>query len=155
VIAELGAGGMATVYLACARGPAGFHKLLVLKQLRSNLSTDQEYLAMFLDEARLAARLSHPNIVQTYEVGESNGNYFMAMEYLTGQPFGSVLRRARATGGIPFGVSARVVADLCAGLHYAHQLKDFEGNLLHVVHRDVSPQNVFVTYDGQVKVVDF
>src|SRR5207247_1859193 len=82
--------------------------------------------------ARLAARLSHPNIVPTYEVGESGGNYFMAMEYLSGQPFGSVLKRARPGGGLSFGMAARVVADLCAGLHYAHQLKDFDGNPLHV-----------------------
>ncbi len=156
VIAELGRGGMAKVYLAVVRGPAGFSKLLVLKQLRANLSSDADFLAMFLDEARLAARLNHANIVQTNEVGQTADSYFMAMEFLDGQPLVNLMKRAaKEMGGLPLPVALRIVADVCAGLSYAHTLKDFGGEPLHVVHRDISPQNIFITYGGQVKVVDF
>jgi serine/threonine-protein kinase len=111
---------------------------------------------MFLDEARLAARLNHKNVVQTNEVELSGGEYFMAMEYLDGQPLNRVIARARELGRpIPLGVVSRVIGDALAGLHYAHKLHDYDGTPLHIVHRDVSPQNVFVTYDGQVKIVDF
>jgi serine/threonine-protein kinase len=154
-IAALGSGGMSKVHLAVVRGPAGFHKLVVLKELRANLSSDDQYLPMFLDEARLAARLNHPNVVQTNEVGQSGETYFIAMEYLDGQPLTSVLRRTSAAGGLPLACALRIVADVCAGLHHAHELREFDGSPLHVVHRDISPQNIFITYDGQTKVVDF
>lgn len=154
-IAALGSGGMSKVRLAVVLGPAGFHKLVVLKELRANLSSSDQFLPMFLDEARLAARLNHPNVVQTNEVGRSGETYFIAMEYLDGQPLTNVLRRTATTGGLPLGCVLRIVADVCAGLHHAHELRDFDGSPLHVVHRDVSPQNIFITYDGQTKVVDF
>jgi serine/threonine-protein kinase len=109
---------------------------------------------MFLDEARLAARLSHPNIVQTYEVGESEGRYFIAMEYLEGQSLRTVQRRL-APAGLPLEEEIRIIAETARGLHYAHDLRGFDGEPLGVVHRDVSPQNVFLTYDGQVKLLDF
>jgi serine/threonine-protein kinase len=154
-IAALGSGGMSKVHLAVVRGPAGFHKLVVLKELRANPSHSDQYLPMFLDEARLAARLNHPNVVQTNEVGQAGETYFIAMEYLDGQPLTNVLRRTTPAGGLPLPFALRIVADVCAGLHHAHELADFDGTPLNVVHRDVSPQNVFVTYDGQTKVVDF
>jgi len=153
-IASLGHGGMADVFLAVAQGPAGFNKLQVLKRLRANLAEDPDFLSMFLDEARLAARLNHPNVVQTNEVGEISGEYFIAMEYLEGQPFNRILNRAK-THPAPPGVMLRIVADALAGLHYAHELTDYDGTLLNVVHRDASPHNIFVTYDGQTKLVDF
>ena len=154
LIASLGQGGMAKVYLALMAGPAGFNKLLVVKALREDmLSQSEEFVHMFLDEARLAARLNHPNIVQTYEVGESDGRYFIAMEYLEGQALRTVQRRM--TTGMPLDEELRVVSETARGLHYAHDLKGFNGEPLGVVHRDVSPQNVFLTYDGQVKLLDF
>jgi len=154
--ASLGEGGMAQVFLAVARGPMGFNKLVVLKRMRSQLAQDPGLVTMFLDEARLAARLGHPNVVHTYEVGEQAGLYFIAMEYLDGQPLNRVSAEARRQGrAVDPGVWVRIVCDALAGLHYAHELKDYDGSPLRVVHRDVSPHNVFVQYDGQVKVVDF
>jgi len=155
LIAELGHGGMAEVYLAVVQGPAGFNKLCVVKQIRPQLATDPEFLGMFLDEARLAARLSHPNVVQTNEVGQEGDRYFIAMEYLEGQPLNRILHRIGRDGGLSLPMHLRIIVDMLSGLHHAHELTDFDGTPLNVVHRDVTPHNVFVTYDGQVKVVDF
>jgi len=154
-IAELGHGGMAEVFLAVASGPAGFNKLVVLKQIREQLADDPEFLAMFLDEARLAARLNHPNVVQTNEVGEDGRRYFIAMEYLEGQPLNRVVQRLGKDGRLTLAMHVRILIDALAGLHYAHELADFDGTQLQVVHRDATPHNIFVTYAGQVKVVDF
>jgi serine/threonine-protein kinase len=154
-ILELGRGGMAEVYLAVTLGQGGFTKLVVLKKTRAEFSQDPEFVTMFLDEARLAARLNHPNVVQTYEVGQEGNQYFIAMEYLDGQP----LNRARNIGTkrepMPLLLHLQVLCGVLAGLHHAHELCDFDGTPLQVVHRDISPHNVFVTYDGHVKVVDF
>ncbi len=155
LIAELGHGGMAEVYLAVVRGPAGFNKLVVIKQIRPQLAEDPEFLGMFLDEARLAARLSHPNVVQTNEVGQEGERYFIAMEYLEGQPLNRIIHRLQKAGSITLGMHVKIIADALAGLHHAHELTDYDGTPLGVVHRDVTPHNVFVTYDGVVKVVDF
>jgi eukaryotic-like serine/threonine-protein kinase len=155
LIAELGHGGMAEVFLAVVRGPAGFNKLMVIKQIRPQLAEDPEFLGMFLDEARLAARLSHPNVVQTNEVGHEAGRYFIAMEYLEGQPLNRVLHRFQRNGGFPIGLHLRVISEVLAGLHHAHEITDYDGTPLGVVHRDVTPHNIFLTYDGTVKVVDF
>lgn len=156
LIAELGHGGMAEVFLAVVSGPAGFNKLVVIKQIRAELADDPEFLNMFLDEARLAARLSHPNVVQTNEVGHVGNRYFIAMEYLDGQPLNRILQRfKRDNSYFPTGTHIRILIDVLAGLHHAHELADYDGTPLEVVHRDVSPHNVFVTYDGQIKVVDF
>ncbi len=154
LIASLGHGGMADVYLAVVTGPAGFNKLQVVKRLRQELTEDAEHLDMFLDEARLAARLNHANVVQTFEVGQEEGEYYLVMEYLEGAPLNRIASRAR-TDPPPPGVLLRVVADTLAGLHYAHELKDYDGTTLNIVHRDATPHNLFVTYDGQTKVVDF
>jgi serine/threonine-protein kinase len=152
-IATLGRGGMADVFLAALVGPAGFNKLQVIKCLRPNLAEEAGIKAMFLDEARLAARLNHRNVVQTNEVGEMDGAYFIAMEYLDGQPLNRVLRQLETP--LPLPVSLRILSDALAGLHHAHELVDYDGTPLRIVHRDVSTHNVFVTYDGQVKIVDF
>ena len=155
-IAALGHGGMADVYLAVAVGPAGFNKLLVIKRLRQSLEDQPELRAMFLDEARLAARLNHRNVVQTNEVGVVDEQYFIAMEYLDGQPLNRLFARARQDRRpMPLGIALHILCDVLAGLQYAHDLADYDGSPLHIVHRDVSPQNVFVTYDGQTKIVDF
>ncbi len=144
---------MATVYLALMSGDVGFNKLVALKQPKANLAEDEEFLGMFLDEARLAARLNHPHVVQTYEVGRYAGGPFIAMEFLEGQPLHRVQRTV--PGGIPLPIHLRIIADALSGLHHAHELRDFNGTPLSVVHRDVSPQNLLVSYDGTTKVVDF
>jgi serine/threonine protein kinase len=159
LIATIGHGGMAHIYLALMAGPAGFNKLLVIKALRDDIGTSaDEFVTMFLDEARLAARLNHPNIVQTYEVGEVAGRYFIAMEYLEGQSLKTVERRVRATNpqyGLAPLLQLRILSEVAKGLHHAHELRGFDGEPLGVVHRDISPHNVFLTYDGQVKLLDF
>ncbi|HEU4403687.1 MAG TPA: serine/threonine-protein kinase [Polyangiaceae bacterium] len=155
LIAELGHGGMADVFLAVAPGPAGFNKLVVIKQLRPSLVEDEEFLTMFLDEARLAARLNHPNVIHTYEVGQDEALPYLAMEYLDGQPLHRVLQKTGRDKGLPLEAHLRILCDGLVGLHYAHELRDYDGTPLGVVHRDVTPQNIFITYEGAIKVVDF
>ncbi len=156
IFATLGRGGMADVYLSVARGPIGFNKLVVVKRLRAQLADEMAFREMFLDEARLAARLNHPNIVNTYEVGENKESYYIAMEYLEGQPLNKVLKDSiRGRVPLSYAICARIAADGLAGLHYAHELTDYDGRPLKIIHRDISPHNLFVTYEGQVKVVDF
>ncbi len=156
LFASLGRGGMADVFLSVARGPMGFNKLAVVKRLRHSLAEERAFLDMFLDEARLAARLNHPNIVHTYEVGEHNGAYFIAMEYLEGQSLNKVIRESlKRKEPLEEAFCARVIADALNGLDHAHKLKDYDGKPLSIIHRDVSPHNIFVTYDGHTKLVDF
>jgi serine/threonine-protein kinase len=150
-VVDLGSGGMGDVFLAVAQGPQGFNKLQVIKRLRPELAQDPEFLSMFLNEARIAARLNHPNVVQTNEVSEQDDEYFIAMEYLEGQSLYAIGRRGR----IPLAIHLHVLAEACEGLQYAHDLADYDGTPLHLVHRDCSPQNIFVTYEGEVKVLDF
>jgi cytochrome c peroxidase len=154
--ATLGSGGMGDVFLAIARGRRGVNKLVVIKSLKRDFAREQAYVDMFLDEARLAARLNHPNVVHIFEVDEADGEYFIAMEFLEGQSLKQVLDHVKAHG-VPFEptVAVRLVSDALAGLHYAHELADYDGRPLQIIHRDISPHNIFVTYDGQVKVVDF
>lgn len=158
-IAKLGRGGMADVFLAMAHGPASVNKLVVVKRLRSFAEEEDRHVLMFMDEAKLSARMNHPNVVQTYEVGSDQEGYFIVMEYLEGQPLKRVMKaamdRASGTGGLVRGTWIRIVAEVLRGLHYAHELCDFDGRPLGIVHRDVSPHNIFITYDGAVKLVDF
>ncbi len=156
LVARLGRGGMAEVFLAFVAGPAGFRKPVVIKRILADLQSDDRLVQMFFDEARLVARLNHPHVVQTYEVGELEGRHFLAMEYLEGQPLHRVLRVcARRHMTIPPSIAVRIAVDALDALQYAHDLRDFDGTPLGVVHRDVSPQNIFVTYDGVVKLLDF
>ncbi len=156
ILSELGRGGMANVYLAVARGPGGVSKLVVLKALLPDLATEQGALSMFLDEARLAAQLNHANVVQTYEVGTEGDRHVIVMEYLEGQSLSTLIRRAeQSERKLPLRMYLRILINVLEGLHYAHELSSYDGAPLALVHRDVSPQNVFVTYDGQVKVLDF
>jgi serine/threonine-protein kinase len=153
-IATLGEGGMARVLLTVTNGPAGVHKLLVIKQIRRELAQDAGFVRMFLDEARLAARLSHPNVIHTYEVGIDDDGPFIVMEYLDGQSLQALISHVKRAN-MPLAVHLRILTKVLAGLHYAHELKDYNDAPLTIVHRDVSPQNVFICYDGHVKVVDF
>ena len=154
VITTLGQGGMARVLLTMSRGPAGVTKLLVVKELKDELKSDPEFVTMFLDEARIAARLNHPNVIQTYEVSSDGEHPIIVMEYLEGQSLSAVLGRV-GRKNISLDLHLHVLAQVAAGLHYAHELRGFDGDELGLVHRDVSPHNVFVTYDGLVKLVDF
>ena len=145
---------MARVYLALSKKAAGFSKLVVLKVLRSSTTSDPDLRRMFFDEARVAALLNHPNVVQTYEAGDDDGHLFLAMEYLEGKSL-SALISAGPPIALPLDVHLRIIADMLEGLHYAHGVSDVDGASLDIVHRDVSPQNVLVTFAGQSKVVDF
>ena len=155
-IAQIGRGGMAEVLLARVHAVGGVRRLAVLKRIWPELATDPDFVTMFMDEARLSLRLNHPNVVQTYEVLTGAGELSIAMEYLDGQPLTRVLNRLlRGPGELSLPLRLRILMSVLAGLEHAHTLQDLDGTPLEVVHRDVSPQNVFVTYDGQVKLVDF
>ena len=155
LFASLGRGGMADVYLGVAQGGMGFNRLVVVKKLREGHVQDGAFVNMFLDEGRLAARLNHPNVIHTYEIGEYEGTYFLAMEYLDGQPLSAISKAVDPAKPVSPALWVKVISDALAGLHYAHELKDYDGTPLKVIHRDVSPQNLFITYDGRVKLVDF
>lgn len=154
ILAGLGEGGMARVFLVVSNKRGGFEKLLVLKVLRSELGTDSEFHDMFLQEARIAARLNHPNVVQTYEVGEDDGKLFIAMEYLEGHALSAVIKTV-GRASFPLDVGVQILSDALQGLHYAHELASFDGTPVGLVHRDVSPQNLFVQFTGDTKIVDF
>jgi serine/threonine protein kinase len=149
----LGSGGMASVELALAVGPSGFNRLVVLKSTRKELAGSEDAYTMFLDEARLSARLNHPNVVHLSEVLDTPDGVVLVMEYLDGLSLAGAYRAANNALTLP--MRLRVMCDVLAGLHYAHELSDFSGRPLGIVHRDVSPQNVFLTYDGRVKLLDF
>ncbi len=145
---------MGIIHLAEARGPGGFEKLVVVKELKRELAEDPVYTAMFLGEARLAARLTHRHIVQTHEVGCDGGRYFMALELLEGGSLHQI-RTKLGLRALPTTMALRVLAAVLDALDHAHDLTDADGASLGVVHRDVSPQNVFLTFDGDVKLIDF
>lgn len=154
VIALLGEGGMARAYLALTRGPFDATKLVVVKQIRPEIASDEQFVEMFGNEARLALRLAHANVVQTFEVLLEAGNYLLVMEYLDGRSLGHVLRKL-GRESMPLAEHLWILTKVLAGLHYAHTLTDFDDSSLSIVHRDVSPANLFVTFDGDVKLLDF
>jgi serine/threonine protein kinase len=157
LIHKLATGGMAEVFLAKAAGPMGFEKLLVLKRILPHLATEPTFVDMFLSEARLAAQLNHPNIVQIFDFGEAEGTYFLAMEYIDGANLREIIRRATSVGlALPIPFCARVVAAACEGLAFAHDCKDQATQLpMNLIHRDISPDNILLSRQGAVKVVDF
>jgi tRNA A-37 threonylcarbamoyl transferase component Bud32 len=149
-------GGMAEIYLARQEGPGGFEKTVVIKRMRPHLARDPEFMTMFMNEARVVARLSHPNIVQVYDFGELDGSYFLCMEWLVGGDLDQVLSRVhKRKQHVPPAVAAVILSAVCDALHYAHNLKDAQGQLVGLVHRDLSPNNIYVTTQGAVKVLDF
>ena len=154
LLLELGHGGMAHVYLGLVSGLAGFSKLVVLKVMRDELREHPASLNMFLGEARLAARMNHPNVVQTSEVGEDAGRYFICMEYLEGQTLSRLLKKTIDLT-LPLGARLEIMCQMLEGLSYLHGFSDLDGTSLGLVHRDISPNNVFVTFEGSVKVLDF
>lgn len=153
LIALLGQGGMADVYLACTQGPGGFQKLLVVKLAR--FTGDPMLSRMFLDEARLAAQLSHPNVVQTFEVGEEGSRHFMVMEYLDGATLSRLRQRASSSGGVPLRLAVQLLSQVLEGLEYAHAARGIDGAPLKVVHRDLTPSNIVITVQGVAKILDF
>jgi serine/threonine protein kinase len=156
---EVASGGMATVYLALYQGPMGFEKVVALKTIHKHLAKEQQFLDMFFDEARIAAHIDHPFVCRVIDFGQAQQSYYIAMEYLLGEPLSDVWEQLHdkptlaASPDRPF-LMARVVADICEGLHAAHDLSA-EGRSMNVVHRDVTPANLFILYDGTVRVVDF
>ncbi|MCC7073189.1 MAG: protein kinase [Deltaproteobacteria bacterium] len=161
ILGKLAQGGMAEVYLARQVGPGGYQKLVVIKRVRPHLAKDQDFVGMFVNEARLAAMINHPHVVQIFDLGEDDNarggaDWFLAMEYLDGRDMLQVGRACRAHNkAVPFDVTARIISDACSGLEHAHNLRGADGKLLDLVHRDMSPENVIITFEGQVKVVDF
>ncbi|MHB8419206.1 MAG: serine/threonine-protein kinase [Myxococcales bacterium] len=158
LLGKLAEGGMAEVFLARQHGPKGFAKTVVIKKIRAVISGDQHFVRMFLNEARLAALINHPNVVSIYELGEEpeTGSYYLVMEYIDGCTARSLVDELTHRGRrLPPNVAVRIVADACAGLDFAHNLHDEEGRPLDIVHRDISLENILVAYNGLVKVVDF
>lgn len=159
ILAKLAAGGMASVYVARVQGVAGFERLVAIKVLHSNLAHEDEFIRMFLDEARLAASIRHPNVVPTIDVSDSKEagcGYFIVMEYIEGDHLGALLTSAQKAGEkLPVPITLRVLADALAGLGAAHDLCDDTGKSLQLVHRDVSPHNIMVGRDGVVRLTDF
>jgi eukaryotic-like serine/threonine-protein kinase len=153
----VGRGGMGRVEVALERGPGGFERVVALKRLLPEAARDPRHREMFLREARLAALLCHPNVVHAFAYGDIQGELFIAMEYVEGQPLSNVVAAARGSpdGRLEPEIVAYVLAEACEGLHAAHELCDVGGRPLKVVHRDVSPQNVMVAYDGRIKLLDF
>ncbi len=152
----LATGGMAELFLAKQTALEGFEKVVVVKRILEHLAEDEEFVKMFLDEARIAAKLSHPNIVQIYDLGKSNDSHYIVMEYVSGRNVQHLIQKLDETGEtMPIEHSLRIVAGVCDGLYYAHSRKDYDGQPLNIVHRDISPQNILVSFGGGVKLVDF
>ena len=148
-------GGMATVYLAQLAGAHGFEKWVAIKIMHPHLGHDRRFVTMFLDEARVASRIQHPNACSVLDFGEEGGMPYIVMEYMHGETLGSVVRQGWTQGDMPLWVPARIIADASRGLHAAHETRGPTGEPLQVVHRDVSPQNILALYDGIGKIMDF
>ena len=156
ILSHLASGGMAELYIARQESVGGFEKNVVVKLLQGRYATNPRVVNMFLDEARLAAKLNHPSIVHVYDVAEDEGMKYIAMEYIHGETVTDiVLRGIEAKNFLPLQHAVHIVSQTAAGLAYAHGHHDTEGKLLRIVHRDVSPSNVLVSYEGQTKIVDF
>jgi serine/threonine protein kinase len=156
VLKHLASGGMADVLLGRAEGIEGFERHVVLKRIKPEHAKDQRFIRMFLDEARVAANLHHQHIVQVHDIGEAAGEYFIAMEYLHGEDVRTMLSTAsKARQHVPLGCAMAIVSAAAAGLHYAHERRGTDKRPLGIVHRDISPSNILVGYDGSIKVVDF
>ncbi|HEY2743453.1 MAG TPA: serine/threonine-protein kinase [Polyangia bacterium] len=155
LVERLGRGGMAEVWKARISGPAGFQRTLVIKRILPHLVEDEHFKQMFVAEARLSARLNHANIVQVFELGDVDGEFYLAMEYVRGRDLVNLVRGQLVKGVPPPGLGAFVVREVCRALAYAHALVDDNGTPLRLIHRDVSPSNVMISFDGAVKLLDF
>jgi len=155
ILMPVAQGGMAAVWAARMLGSRGFQKIVAIKTMLPDLSDDPDFEAMFLDEARLASRVRHPYVAEILDLGEESDWLYIVMEWVNGETLFVLNKQARAKGGFPLPLLARILSCACAGLHAAHELRDDDGKLLEFVHRDINPQNVMVSYDGIVKLVDF
>ena len=155
ILQRIALGGMAELYLARQQADAGFTKLVALKRVLPHLAEDAEFVGMFLNEAKLAASLEHPNIASVTDFGQAGRDFFMVLEYVHGRGVNELLRAAAKADGVPVGCALSIVIAVAAALHHAHEASDTEGAPLGLVHRDVSPSNILVSYDGGVKLVDF
>jgi serine/threonine protein kinase/Tfp pilus assembly protein PilF len=153
---KIAVGGMAELYRAKVTGDYGFEKQVAIKKILPHLSDEGNLVKAFIDEAKLAALLQHENIVQIYDFGNLNGEYFIAMEYLFGKDLRKLSYKAKAKA-VPIDLenTLYVISRICAGLDYSHNLKDLQGKPLNIIHRDINPQNIIITYEGQVKIIDF
>ncbi len=153
---KIAVGGMAELYRAKVTGEEGFEKLVAIKKILPHLTAEDELVKAFIEEAKLAALLQHLNIIQVYDFGRMDRAYFIAMEFLFGKDLQRIVNKSSAKERpISLENALYVVSQICDGLDYAHSLKDLQGNPLNIIHRDISPQNIFITYDGQVKIIDF
>jgi serine/threonine protein kinase len=156
LIDRVAVGGMAEVFKAKRTGVEGFEKVVAVKRILPHLSENKEFLDMFVDEAKMVAGLTHPNIVHIFDLGRIDASYYIAMEYVHGRDLRTIQKRAREKGlRMPLDLSLRVVSQVCAALEYAHRKKDERGRPMEIVHRDVSPQNILISFEGEVKLVDF
>ncbi|HEY0097279.1 MAG TPA: protein kinase, partial [Archangium sp.] len=157
LVSKLAAGGMAITYRARMKGAAGVTKPVVIKQILPHFADEPDFVEMFVSEARVAAGLTHGNIAQVFDFGEIDGQYFLAMEFVHGQTLSKLLRRAQKAGlpGLPMPLALFVATQMCDGLDYAHRHIGEDGRPMGLVHRDVSPDNVLISYEGQVKIIDF
>jgi serine/threonine protein kinase len=156
LLKKMAAGGMGEIFLAKQQGPAGFEKILVVKKVLGHLTENKEFVELFLGEARLAARMNHRNIIQVFELGEHQGSYFIAMEYVAGRTLRELIDAAtRAKEKIPPELCRSIAEHICDGASYAHNLTDVTGRSLNIIHRDLNPQNVLISYSGDVKIIDF
>jgi serine/threonine protein kinase len=156
VLNKVAVGGMAELFQAKITSVEGFEKLVAIKKILPHLTNEENLVSMFIDEAKLAAMLTHQNIVQIYDLGSLEGTYYIAMEFIHGKDLRTILDKSEATGlTIPLEQALHIICRVCAGLDYSHNLKDFQGNSLNLIHRDISPQNILVSYEGEVKIVDF
>ena len=157
LLRRLAAGGMAELFLALHRSVAGFEKLIVIKRILPSMNQDQGFIEMLLHEARIAATLSHPNVVQIFDVGQVDGTYFIAMEHIHGEDIQSIVRGMKRMNvpAFPLEHTISILLGTCAGLAYAHDKRDLDGAALGIVHRDISPRNIVVSFTGDVKIVDF
>jgi TonB family protein len=157
ILERIASGGMAELYKAKRTGVEGFQKIVAIKKILPHLADDEEFITMFADEAKLAAQLNHPNIIHIYDLGKIQaGGYFIAMEYVDGRDLRAIQKSARELGvPLPVPLAVYIASKVASALDYAHRRRDAEGHDLHIVHRDVSPQNILISYEGDIKLCDF
>jgi eukaryotic-like serine/threonine-protein kinase len=156
LLERINVGGMAEVFKAKTFGVEGFERLLAVKRILPNIAEDEEFITMFIDEAKIAVQLQHANIAQIFDLGKVDGSFFIALEYVNGRDLRSIFDRMRSRGeALPIAMACWIMMQVCEGLDYAHNKRDGQGRELHLIHRDISPQNVLIGYDGEVKLIDF
>mgnify|MGYP001576279867 CR=1 FL=1 len=156
LLERLNVGGMAEVFVAKAFGVEGFERILAIKKILPTMAEDEEFITMFIDEARISVQLNHANIVHIHELGKHDDAYYIAMEYVSGRDLRAILERFRRRKEImPTAMAVFIATRICEGLDYAHRKKDARGAELHIIHRDISPQNILLSYEGEVKLIDF